>query len=73
MPGSVLLSLSYGQLTALRAQLPAVEPLLRELILYYYAFHKKRTKDLLTRSAWERYLWTYCRAIPGSSSRSQRR
>lgn len=56
MPGSVLLSLSYGQLAALKAQVPAVEPLLRELILHYYAFHKKRTQDLLTRSAWERYL-----------------
>lgn len=56
MPGSVLLSLSYGQLTALKAQVPAVDSLLRELILHYHAFHKKRTKDLLTRSAWERYL-----------------
>ncbi len=56
MPGSELLSFSYQQLTALAEQLPAVEPLLRGLVLQYCAFHKKRTKDLLTRSAWERYL-----------------
>jgi CRP-like cAMP-binding protein len=56
MPGSELLSLSYRQLTTLVTQLPAAEPLLRGLLLHYCAFHQQRTKDLLTRSAWERYL-----------------
>ncbi|TPE42417.1 Crp/Fnr family transcriptional regulator [Pontibacter mangrovi] len=56
MPESVLLSLSRGQVNELVECLPAAETLLRGLLLRYCAFHKKRTKDLLTRSAWERYL-----------------
>ncbi|WP_148561715.1 Crp/Fnr family transcriptional regulator [Pontibacter korlensis] len=56
MPESILLSLSYNQVIKLVELLPATEILLRGLILNYCAFHKKRTKDLLTRSAWERYI-----------------
>lgn len=54
-PESALLSLSYRQVTELVRLVPGVEPLLRGLLLHYCAFHQKRTKDLLTRSAWERY------------------
>ena len=55
MPGSTLLSLTYGQLAAIFELFPATEVLARLLILQYSAFHKQRTHDLLTRSAWERY------------------
>lgn len=55
MPGSTLLSLSYGQLAAIFELFPATGELARLLILQYSAFHKQRTHDLLTRSAWERY------------------
>ncbi len=55
MPGSTLLSLSHGQVSTLFELFPATEALARALSLQYNAFHKKRMKDLLTRSAWERY------------------
>jgi len=56
MPGSALLSLSHGQLARIYELFPATEALAHLLTLQYNAFHKQRTKDLLTRSAWERYL-----------------
>ncbi|MCC9137542.1 Crp/Fnr family transcriptional regulator [Pontibacter silvestris] len=56
MPGSRLLSLSHGQLAHMVELFPVTEALARMLLLRYKSFHKKRTRDLLTRSAWERYL-----------------
>lgn len=55
LPGSRLLSLAYRHLEEILARFPATEVLARALCLHYNAFHKQRTRDLLTRTAWERY------------------
>ncbi|PRY09803.1 CRP-like cAMP-binding protein [Pontibacter ummariensis] len=60
LPGSKLLSLSYGQLNTVFEKYPPTEALVRLLALHYSAYHKKRTLDLLTCSAWERYVDLLC-------------
>ncbi|GAB3832848.1 Crp/Fnr family transcriptional regulator [Pontibacter rugosus] len=55
LPGSTLLSLSHGQLEEIFARFPPTERLARALCLHYNAFHQQRARDLLTRTAWERY------------------
>lgn len=56
MPGSILQSTSWQQAREAFRLFPAAEAFTRIVTLEYNAFHTQRTLDLLTRTAWERYL-----------------
>jgi CRP-like cAMP-binding protein len=56
MPGSRLLSISRQQLSDIIDAFPYAEIFTRCLMLQYVSYHTKRTHDLISLSAWERYL-----------------
>jgi CRP-like cAMP-binding protein len=56
IPESKLISLSREQLAEVFKAFPYTEKFSRCLTLQYVSYHTKRTRDLISRSAWERYL-----------------
>jgi CRP-like cAMP-binding protein len=56
MPESTLLFLSGQHLAEIFKAFPYTEVFSRCLMLQYIAYHSQRTRDLISLSAWERYL-----------------
>lgn len=56
MPGSLLLSISYGQLQDIFKAFPETEIFARCISLQYVYYFAQRTRQLAGASAWERYL-----------------
>lgn len=56
MPGSLLLSISYKQLQYIFKTFPETEMFIRCISLQYVYYYAQRTKELISATAWERYL-----------------